>query len=263
MHLYIDGELPPAEVLEFEKHLMECPGCRTQYERLRTVVDLIRGAKPLYDAPESSRVKAYSLVRRREATDTWLRMAAAVLVAAGLGLSAWLLARPVTPAHFPEFAADVHRQYAAARTRLGITSSKPEAVSAWLQSRVDFPLELPDYPVGPGGRKLYGLVGAGLLQYAGERVAYVAYEMDHQPISLLMASTPQAAPSGGDVYRSGKLTFRFFDRQGLKVITWTDRGIHYGLVSEMGARGAESCVICHGREGDRRVIEELKPGRRE
>jgi hypothetical protein len=86
--------------------------------------------------------------------------------------------------------------------------------------------------------------------------------MDRTPITLLMTSDPVAAPSGGVVYRSGALTFHFTDRKGLKLIAWTDRGIHYSLVSELGARGAESCIICHGRDDDRRVIEELRPGRK-
>lgn len=263
MHLYIDGELPAGRVLEFEKHLMECPECQARYQNLRAVVDVIRGAKPLYDEPEGSLAKARALVERHEMAGTWMRVAAAVLVALGAGVAAWLLIRPATPARFPEFASESHRRYASSRMRLGIASSRPEVVSAWLQQRVDFPLELPDYPLGPGLQKRYRLVGGGLLQYGGERVAYIAYEMDRKPISLLMASTSRAATTGGAVYRSGRLTFRFFDREGLKVITWTDRGIHYGLVSELGARGAESCVICHGRDADRRVIEELKPGHRE
>ena len=66
-------------------------------------------------------------------------------------------------------------------------------------------------------------------------------------------------PSSGTVYRSGALTFRFSDIEGLRLIAWTDRGIHYSLVSESGGRGAESCIICHGRSGERRLIDDLKP----
>ena len=58
------------------------------------------------------------------------------------------------------------------------------------------------------------------------------------------------------------ITVNYLVSKGLKLIAWTDRGIHYSLVSELGARGAESCIICHGRDDDRRVIEEPRPGRK-
>jgi hypothetical protein len=48
---------------------------------------------------------------------------------------------------------------------------------------VRFHLTLPNYP--EGGPKRYALVGARLMQYRGEDVAYLAYEMDRKPISLI------------------------------------------------------------------------------
>jgi anti-sigma factor RsiW len=191
------------------------------------------------------------------------RFAAAAAVAAAvvcfLGL---LLVSPSSAREFRAFAVDSHLRYVKGSMPLDITSADPETVSRWLGGRLPFHLQWPDYPLDGGKAKRYRLTGARLLQYANSDVAFLAYEMDRTPITLLMTSDPVAAPSGGVVYRSGALTFHFTDRKGLKLIAWTDRGIHYSLVSELGARGAESCIICHGRDDDRRVIEELRPGRK-
>jgi len=173
-----------------------------------------------------------------------------------------LLIPSPSASEFNEFAAGSHLRYAKGAMPLDVASSEPEVVSRWLSTRLPFHLQLPNYPEGRGEPKRYRLVGARLLQYRNRDVAFLAYEMDHRPISLLMTSDPVATPSNGTVYRSGALAFHFSDRKGLKLIAWTDRGLHYSLVSELGANGAESCMICHGGEGQRRVIEELKPGHR-
>jgi anti-sigma factor RsiW len=260
LHLYVDDELPQAEVLELEKHLVECPACSAEYQNVRMVVDTVRGAQPLYDVPESSLEAARALVAAHRTAPRWSLRAAAVLVALGLGALAAFWLWSDRSGQFAAFAADTHLRYARGAMPLDIASENPDAVSRWLRSRLPFHLDLPDYPVEPGQRKRYRLVGARLLQYVNDDVGYLAYEMDGKPISLLVASAARTAPSGGDVYRSGRLVFHFTYHKGLKVISWTDSGVHYALVSEVAARGAESCVICHGSAAERRVIEELRPG---
>lgn len=109
----------------------------------------------------------------------------------------------------------------------------------------------------PGGQKPYRLVGARLLDYSNQAAVFLAYRMQGRPISLLLSSAPQAAPAGGERRRSRQLMFHFSRRQGLEVIWWSDRGVHYALVSEVA--GAQSCVICHGSAAERAVIEGLRP----
>jgi len=131
-------------------------------------------------------------------------------------------------------------------------------VSAWLVPRVPFHLKLPNYP--EGRPKPYTLAGARLMQYRGEDVAYLAYQMDRKPISLLISSSSRILPSGNETYQSEGLTFYFSSDQGLRIITWKDKGLTYAQVSDLDVKGAESCAICHGAEGERRKFEGL--GRR-
>jgi len=156
---------------------------------------------------------------------------------------------------YEEFAAQTHRSYERGAFPLDIASRQPQLVSNWLEPRVPFHLTLPNYP--EGGPKRYALAGARLMQYRGQNVAFVAYEMDRKPISLLISSSSRITPSGGESYRSGELTFYFSAEQGLRVIAWTDRGLTYAQVSDLDVKGAESCAICHGAEGERRKFEGL------
>jgi anti-sigma factor RsiW len=254
--MYVDRELAGAESLELEAHLTECDECRRVYAQLRETVDVLRGARPLYEPPERSFAAVQETVagwERRQTRQRWTpwAAAAAVLVAAA-GIS-WFSA-----AHsgYETFAARAHQGFARGAFPLDVASSEPRVVSAWLAPRVPFHLSLPNYP--EGGPKRYSLAGARLMQYRGEDVAYLAYEMDQKPISLLISGSPRIIPAGGESYQSGGLTFYFSSEQGLRIITWTDRGLTYAQVSDLNVKGAESCVICHGGEHERRKFEGLR-----
>jgi anti-sigma factor RsiW len=258
---YVDGELPRTDVLEFEKHLVECEDCHAAYERVRAAVDTVRGASPLYDVPDGSVERAERLVEGREVKNRARRwvIAAGIALATGLAVAVSMNLYIESSPQFVSFAAETHLRYARKAMPLDIVSSDPEVVTNWLGGRVPFHLQLPDYPAGPGEKKRYRLVGARLLQHLNDDVGYLAYEMDDKPISLLMASSPGTAPGSGERYRSGNLTFHFVYDKGLRLISWTDAGINYCLVTELDARGAESCVICHGSPGELRKFEDLTP----
>jgi anti-sigma factor RsiW len=253
--LYVDRELTGAEALEFEVHLSECVDCRREYDELRETVDAVRGASPIYDVPERSYAAVQGMVanwERRQRQRRWVPAvaAAAVLVAAA---AAWWVS--AGRSGYEQFAAQTHRNYARSTFPLDVVSSQPQVVSNWLEPRVPFHLKLPNYP--EGGPKRYALAGARLMQYRGEDVAYVAYEMDRKTISLLISSSSRIVPSGGESYKSGGLTFYFSSQQGLRIITWKDKGLTYAQVSDLDVTGAESCAICHGAEGERRKFEGL------
>jgi anti-sigma factor RsiW len=253
--LYVDREIAGAEALEIEAHLAECEGCRREYNDLRETVDAVRGAMPLYEAPDRSYASVEGIVadwERRRKLRRWAPAlaAAALLVAAA---TAWWAS--TARSGYEQFAARAHRDYARGTFPLDIASSQPQVVSNWLVPRVPFHLKLPNYPAG--GPKPYALAGARLMQYRGEDVAYLAYEMDRKPISLLISSSSRIAPSGAESYRSGGLTFYFSSEQGLRIITWKDKGLTYAQVSDLDVKGAESCAICHGAEEDRRKFEGL------
>jgi anti-sigma factor RsiW len=254
--LYVDRELTGTEALDFEAHLTECAECRREYDNLRETVDAVRGASPLYEAPEGSYAAVEGMVEdweRRQRQRRWVPAAAAAAVVLVAVATAWVSAGR---SGYEQFAAQAHRDFSRGAFPLDIASSQPQVVSAWLEPRVPFHLTLPNYP--EGGPKRYALAGARLMQYRGEDVAYVAYEMDRKPISLLISSSSRIMPSGGESYQSGGLTFYFSAEQGLRIITWRDKGLAYAQVSDLDVKGAESCVICHGAEGERRKFEQLR-----
>jgi anti-sigma factor RsiW len=164
----------------------------------------------------------------------------------------------LTP-RFTSFAAETHLQYAQGALPLSVASSEPVVVSAWLAGHLPFHLSLPNFAPENGAPKSYSLVGARTMEFKGQQVAYLAYTMAEHPISLFVASNSRVSSSEkGEAYTSGKLLFHFSNEKGLKLITWEDRGLSYALVSDVQVEGAQSCVVCHGSEQERRKFENLR-----
>lgn len=250
--LYIDNELARSEAEDLEQHLDTCEKCHEAFEILRDVSDNIRAARPLYDTPLESEARIHEMIQARNRATRAERWRAIVAVAAAF--IAALILRPVNADGFPEFAAGSHVRYANGAAPLDVASSEPEAVSRWLAPRLPFHFKLPDYVNQPDSAKKYSLSGARLLQYGNADVAYLAYSMNRRPISLLVTSASQVTPRGGQTFRTGGINFHFSSERGLRLITWSDRGLSYALVSDPGVTGAESCVICHGSSADRKKI---------
>jgi anti-sigma factor RsiW len=266
--LYIDHELQGFETIEMEAHLTECASCRLAYEDSRAAVDAVRAASPLYEISGQSYLNIRKLVEsgeRRPLHRRWMPLSAIAALAVGIVIGMWfsprLLKKNSTPAQYASFAAEEHLLYAKGVFPLDIVSREPQVVSDWLRGRVRFHLRLPEYPSSTWQQKRYTLAGARLVHYRDEEIAYLAYEMDRQPISVLIASSPQLLPTGGETYRSGGLTFRFSEEKGLRIITWSDRGLTYAQVSTVDLPGAASCGVCHGSSEDRPKLDNLRRSR--
>jgi anti-sigma factor RsiW len=270
IQLYVDNELSGPQILELEAHLIDCPGCRRQYDSLRAAVDPVRAASPLYEVSERSFVRAQQVVlaheKRQRSRHRLLCLSAAAAAVGGVVVLYWLATKTPDQPDYVSFATRAHMLYASGAFPLDIHSKEPRVLSEWL-NRLRFKATLPNYESEDVGQKQYSLIGARLLQYLDQDVAYLAYEMKGKPISLLMASSGKIPPSGADVYVSGGLKFYFSTQRasrsspdaGLRTIAWSDKGLTYILVSALDVRGAESCVICHGARNDRPKLENLRP----
>lgn len=282
--LYLDEELQGEERRAFEAHVVACVPCRAALQRERQWDEAIRQVRPLYPPPEHLRMQIEQLFAQ-DVTSTqpaqplppavsfrprwWMSLAAMVVV----GLSAaliWTLirhsmgnsiGRASNPSEFALAAVDAHQRFVRGQLPLEIRSRSPEEISRWFEDKVPFNLKLPDYPELPDQPKPYELHGARLIGFKQDYAAYVSYQMRQRPISLLVTSGTIAQPSGGEQIQWRGLRFHFDAIQGWKVLTWSDKGLTYALVSDFEERGQASCIVCHPGPQDRSMFEGLKPQR--
>jgi anti-sigma factor RsiW len=165
--------------------------------------------------------------------------------------------RQARAASYVETAVAAHRSYLDGDHSLELRSSSPELVTAWFADKVPFHFRLPSPQSGPNSTPAYRLTGAGLVNYHGNKAALVTYEKESEKISLLVASSKSAPVAGGDEVRSGDLTFHYRTNDGFKVITWSNHGLSYALVSNVSGSARESCLVCHQNMADHQTF---RPG---
>ena len=178
--------------------------------------------------------------------------AVALLLTFGAVLTiGWTSLRSFSDARFAEFAAGIHEQYTQGDLALDIHLESQQALNEWFKTRLQFPLALPASPPVPGEERPYRLEGAGLVQVAGKSAAYIAYRMQEGPASLMVAPDSVAVASGGIEVGFKKVTFHYATVRGHKVVTWSQHGLTYALVSQEGNSSQRSCMVCHSAMRDR------------
>ena len=249
---WLDGELVGDDRDVLEGHLRTCPSCRAHADDEARLNDVVRSAVPCVPAPDALRERISVALTPPSRRRWWGAVAAAAVLV--VGAAAWNLPRPAPPApDLARLAADTHLRYGRGQLPLEVRSAQAGEVSRWFRGRVPFDLVLPDHPATES--RPYVLEGGRLVALGDDYAAYVAYRLDDTPVSLLVTSTDHARPLGGDVVTSGSIEFHVVSRAGLRVITWSDRGLTYALASDATLSGARSCLVCHGSASERRRLE--------
>jgi len=184
------------------------------------------------------------------------RVARLRLLAASLAVAAMLLAfvphvvRQARAADYVETAVAAHRNYLDGKLSPELQTNSPEQVTAWFNGKVPFAFRLPRAQVTLQSLPAYQLTGATLVKYRGKPAALVTYQKLTERISLLVASTDSAVVAGGDEVRAGNLIFHYRTDQRFKVVTWSNHGLSYALVSAVSGSARESCMVCHQSMAD-------------
>jgi anti-sigma factor RsiW len=283
--LYLDDELLGGKLLDFLAHLKTCADCRGSLEEQLALSAALRRSRPLYSAPPKLRARvAASLAhaasetksnRLYEGSGQWLRRTLQgvdrliprwkVLVPAVLAMMLCFLlisnvAHEVRASEYVDAALTTHRDYLSGRLPLEIQSNSPQAVTGWLAGKVAFPFRLPDSQAQSSGAPAYKLLGARVVDYRGSQAGLVTYGAPrNDTISLLVASSKYAVVAGGVEVRSGDLVFHHRMDAGFQIITWSNHGLAYALVSRAAGAGSArgSCLVCHQSMADRNTF---RPG---
>lgn len=269
--LYLDNELQGDERAAIEAHVESCNSCASFVEKELTFLNAVRKSGRAHVASPELKAKVAAIlsgskqpvVRSRRLR--WALPIAAALLVLLLPVVIWRVMRQQdhpengAPSAFATMAAESHLRHSRGQLPLEVESSEPEKISAWFANKVNFNVKLPSYQESSGQEILYTLEGARLVNYQNDYAAYVSYHMKDRPISLVITSELLAQPSGGEEIASKGLMFHYNAIDGLKVITWSDRGLTYALVSDLEERGQQSCFVCHQGTKDQDFIEPLKP----
>ncbi len=249
---HVDGEATPLGAEATAAHLAGCEGCAAIAAELRAYREAMARSYRPGSAPPSLTEGLRRRIRGGRRARWWMAgAAAATLLLAALGATVLGAGSGERLRTLADVTVVHHDAFAAARTPLDVVTSDPARLVAWFTGRVPFPIQFPVLD-GPDLR----LVGGRLVDVAGELAAYVAYRKGDAVVSLGVAPARTGAPPPGaesEHFRSHR--FYLSRNRGHNVITWTDRGLAYTLVSDLPAQGRSSCVVCHGPGSGLRDVE--------
>jgi anti-sigma factor RsiW len=225
LNAYIDGELDPAHVLEFEQRLAADPALAAEQARLMALRGAIRERVPRERASPQLRRRVAALARPQPAPG-WRALAASVAVAFVAGSAATFVAlgpggqAPVTAPVASQLVAS-HMRSLMASQPFDIASSDRHTVKPWFNGK------LPESPrvvdLAPLG---FPLVGGRIDVIGLTPVPTLVYRHRLHVISLT------ALPS-----RLGAVPPRAID--GYNIVDWTDGDITYWAVSDVSAPDLE------------------------
>jgi anti-sigma factor RsiW len=253
---YGDNELSVESALEVERHVHTCPGCRAALERQRTFSQTVGQLYLRAPLPSGLEERIRRAVRAPPGAPIWrhgLARAAALLLVLG---AVRLLRHPQAsdaPASVMA-AADIHRSARQHALPLAIHSADAAAVNAWLAHALAFPIN-----AAVQQTTAMTLEGAAVVELAGQRVGYVQYQRNGEPISLLLLP-PRAWPETGRRMRVRAVDFHLYTIDGFKLIAWNHPPLSYVLVSDLGGEGGQACAVCHRSMGDTASIGPPKDG---
>lgn len=275
--LFLDNELSGNELEDFQIHLIDCTDCKELLAEKQALSQLLHRNRPLYEAPEVLRTRVFGILSsevrsglharerlrqrvlrllaaaRRSATEPTLRWKQLAAVGLVIVFTVLFVPQMVQRAHanaFVEAAAATHRSYLEGNLPMEIHTSSPSAVTAWFAGKVPFRFQLPESQQLLNGQQIYQLNGSRLVNFRGSYAALTTYEMPGDKISLLVVPTTSARAEGGEAVQSGKLMFHYHAVGNFKVITWSNHGLTYALVTSLPGSAQQSCLVCHQNMAD-------------
>jgi anti-sigma factor RsiW len=229
---YMDGELGIERSLEFERHLESCPSCAAELASRRALGSSLRDKLDYHSAPlalhravrgELARAEAASVggtASRRFAPPPWMRMAASLVLVAGLSSTLTFYgtqnSRDVIP---DEVFASYVRGVQSGDRLIDVASSDKHTVKPWLDAKLDFAAPVKD--LASDGFPLFG----GRVDYIdGHMVAALVYRSGKHVITLFIwPSDDQAGAAAASA------------RRGDNLVRWSDGAMTYWAISDIEA----------------------------
>jgi len=166
---------------------------------------------------------------------------------------------PISGMELARFAARTHEQHLRGNLALEVQTDSEPLLNEWLHEKSQFSLALPGPSEAPGAPLPYRIEGARLLQIRNKAAAYIAYQLQPDVVSLIVAPVSAAVATGGVEAAFKKVTFHYYMVQDYKVVTWSVHGLTYALVTQEGNKTQRSCMVCHSAMRDRDLTHTQTP----
>ncbi len=193
---YVDGELEPSPVIEFERHLDQCSECRNELALARMLKQGVREGIRSAEAPPSLKVRVGHALDREDAAQgrAAARWTTPLAVAAVLALALGAALRPQpgnphateasTAVNGPGLLSDIVAQHKD-QLPADVTPDQPEKVTPWFRGRVAFRVRSVDF-----GEPQVRFAGARVSHVGSQRAARFYYDVGDSRMTVVAFKPP-------------------------------------------------------------------------
>ena len=224
LHALIDGELDAGHAREVETHVAACPRCAAALTAYRQMSRAVAGAGLRYTAPPALRQRIEAALPQPRVTSRrdllkGFAMGSAVSALAATGLVAVVL-RGDDEQRIMSDVVSAHLRSLQAGHLTDVVSTDQHTVKPWFNGRLDVAPPVIDLTA-----QGFTLVG-GRLDYVDARaIGAVVYRRRQHVINLFVSQTATTE----------RQPARIETIQGFNIRRWSDRGLNYWAVSDIGA----------------------------
>jgi anti-sigma factor RsiW len=228
LHALLDGELDAGHAREVEDHIAGCPNCAAQLAAYREMRKAVVGTGLRYAAPPGLRRRieaslpqpqAPTRAPNRRSVLRGFAMGSALSAIAATGLVAIVLRNDDEQRILSEVVS-AHLRSLQAGHLTDVISTDQHTVKPWFNGKLDVAPPVIDLTA-----QGFTLIG-GRLDYIDARpVGAVIYRRRQHIINLFVAQTADAQ----------RHTAKMETMQGFNIWHWSDRGLNYWAVSDLGA----------------------------
>jgi len=218
LNAYLDGELSPAEVLTIEQKLAVDPTLANAFVRLKGLRDRVSANLPRMTLPPGLAAHIDRTVGARSTMRyDWMRLAASLIVAAGIGSSATFVAmRDTAPEPIAAAITASHIRAMMAPQPFDVASSDRHTVKPWFNGRIpQAPMVVDLAPQG------YPLAGGRVDVIGTTPVPTLVFRHRQHLISVT------AVPDGSGMSKPAR------EIQGYHLVSWSRDGLTYWAVSDI------------------------------
>jgi anti-sigma factor RsiW len=218
LHAYCDGELDPANALALERRMADDPRLAAERDRIAALKRAMTRLKPAA-APPALRARIERAVgpRRPAVRPTWSSLAAAVALAIVVSSGAtWSVLGPSQGGLATDEVIGSHIRSLMAEQHYDVASSDRHTVKPWFNGRTVQSPRVVDLAV-----EGFPLIGGRIDVIARTPVPSLVYRYQKHIISVTQAQGLGAPPPEHTA-------------EGYHVIGWTDGGVSYWAVSDLG-----------------------------
>jgi len=218
VHAYCDGELDPANALALERRMAADPRLAAERDRVLALKQAMARLKPTTAPPAlRARIERSVGMRRPAVRPTWTALAAsvalAVVVSAG---GTWSVIAPRPAALAADEVLGSHIRSLMATQPYDVASSDRHTVKPWFNGRITQSPRVVDL-----ANDGFPLIGGRIDVIAKTPVPSLVYRYQKHLISVTQTQGAGAPPPERTV-------------DGYHVIGWTDGGVSYWAVSDVG-----------------------------